>query len=93
MSRFGSEDPSRSCLSKSLAKLASKYRKPNGLTAIRGREIHTFLKNIELEQAKLKDNDAKLLDMQQRIENNEKMFDAQQRIKQRFTEDLAKLKK
>ena len=50
-------------------------------------------KNIELEQAKLKDNDAKLQDMQQRIENNEKMFDAQQRIKQRFAEDLAKLKK
>jgi chromosome segregation ATPase len=50
-------------------------------------------KNIELEQAKLKDNDAKLQDMQQRIENNEKMFDAQQRIKQRFEEDLAKLKK
>jgi len=32
-------------------------------------------------------------DMDQRIENNEKMFETQQRIKQRFEEDLAKLKK
>ena len=48
---------------------------------------------IELEQAKLKDTDAKLQDMNQRIENNEKMFDAQQRMKQRFEEDLAKIKK
>ncbi len=48
---------------------------------------------IELEQAKLKDADAKLQDMDQRIENNEKMFETQQRIKQRFEEDLAKLKK
>jgi DNA repair exonuclease SbcCD ATPase subunit len=50
-------------------------------------------RNIELEQTKLKDADAKFQDMQQRIENNQKMFDAQQRIKQRFEEDLAKLKK
>ena len=50
-------------------------------------------RNIELEQAKLKDNDAKLQDMNQRIENNDKMIEAQQRIKQRFEEDLAKLKK
>jgi len=50
-------------------------------------------RTIELEQAKLKDNDAKLQDMNQRIENNEKMFETQQRIKERFEEDLAKLKK
>jgi chromosome segregation ATPase len=50
-------------------------------------------RNIEFELAKLKDVDAKLQDMNQRIENNEKMFDAQQRMKQRFDEDLAKLKK
>ncbi|MBN2108424.1 MAG: hypothetical protein JW832_13445 [Deltaproteobacteria bacterium] len=50
-------------------------------------------RNLEFEQAKLKDNDAKLQDMNQRIENNEKMFETQQRIKQRFEEDLAKLKK
>lgn len=36
-------------LSKGLAKLASKFRKPAGFTAIDGREIHTFLQNIPLE--------------------------------------------
>ena len=50
-------------------------------------------RNMELEQAKLKDTDTKLQDMKQRIENNEKMYEAQQRIKQRFEEDLAKVKK
>jgi chromosome segregation ATPase len=50
-------------------------------------------RNIELEQAKLKDADAKVQDMNQRIENNEKMFETQQRIKERFEEDLAKLQK
>lgn len=33
-------------VNKSLAKLASNYQKPNGLTIISGREIETFLKNI-----------------------------------------------
>jgi chromosome segregation ATPase len=50
-------------------------------------------RNLEFEQAKLKDADAKVQDMNQRIENNEKMFETQQRIKERFEEDLAKLKK
>jgi len=50
-------------------------------------------RNLEFEQAKLKDNDAKVQDMNQRIDNNEKMFETQQRIKERFEEDLAKLKK
>ena len=36
-------------LSKSLAKLASKFRKPAGFTAVDGREIHAFLRNISLE--------------------------------------------
>ncbi|MBI2439923.1 MAG: DNA polymerase IV [Lentisphaerae bacterium] len=37
-------------LSKSLAKLASKFRKPAGLTAVRGRHIHLFLQHIPLEK-------------------------------------------
>ncbi|MCF7837885.1 MAG: DNA polymerase IV [Candidatus Marinimicrobia bacterium] len=36
-------------LSKSLAKLASKYRKPRGLTAVAGRHIHLFLARTPLE--------------------------------------------
>lgn len=36
-------------LSKGLAKLASKFRKPAGFTAVDGRDIHTFLRNIPLE--------------------------------------------
>ncbi|MBT8043060.1 MAG: DNA polymerase IV, partial [Pontiella sp.] len=36
-------------LSKGLCKIASDYRKPHGLTAVRGRHIHLFLKRIPLE--------------------------------------------
>ena len=50
-------------------------------------------RNIELEESKLKENETKLQDMNQRIESNEKMFEAQQRMKQRFEDELAKLKK
>lgn len=35
-------------LTKSLAKIASDYRKPNGITAVRGRHIHLFLQRIPL---------------------------------------------
>ncbi len=35
-------------LSKGLAKLCSKYRKPNGFTAVRGRHIHLFLQRHAL---------------------------------------------
>jgi nucleotidyltransferase/DNA polymerase involved in DNA repair len=35
-------------LSKSLAKIASDYRKPNGITAVRGKHIHLFLQRIPL---------------------------------------------
>jgi DNA polymerase-4/DNA polymerase V len=35
-------------LSKSLAKIASDYRKPSGLTAVRGKHIHLFLQRIPL---------------------------------------------
>ncbi len=37
-------------LSKSLAKLASKFRKPRGFTAVAGNHIHLFLQRIELEK-------------------------------------------
>jgi len=37
-------------LSKGLAKLCSKFRKPNGLTALPGREIHRFLPLIPLDK-------------------------------------------
>lgn len=37
-------------LSKVLAKIASKYKKPSGLTLIPGRSIHTFLKVTPLEK-------------------------------------------
>ncbi len=37
-------------LSKSLAKLCSKYRKPHGLTAVGGRHIHLLLEHTELEK-------------------------------------------
>ncbi len=37
-------------LSKSLAKLASKFRKPAGFTAVRGRHIHLFLQHTPLEK-------------------------------------------
>ncbi len=37
-------------LSKSLAKLASKYRKPAGFTAVAGRHIHLFLQRTPLDQ-------------------------------------------
>lgn len=36
-------------LTKSLAKLCSKFKKPAGLTAVPGRLIHTFLPEIEIE--------------------------------------------
>ena len=48
---------------------------------------------LDLEQGKLKEIEPKIDDMTQRIQNNDKMFETQQRIKQRFDEDLAKLKK
>lgn len=37
-------------LSKSLAKLASKFRKPRGFTAVAGHHIHLFLERIPLEK-------------------------------------------
>ncbi|MCO5061122.1 MAG: DNA polymerase IV [Kiritimatiellae bacterium] len=37
-------------LSKGLAKLCSKYRKPNGFTAVRGRHIHLFLQRHALKE-------------------------------------------
>ncbi len=37
-------------LSKSLAKLASKFRKPDGFTAVSGNNIHLFLQRITLEK-------------------------------------------
>ncbi len=37
-------------LSKSLAKLASKYRKPSGFTAVQGRYIHLFLQHTPLDK-------------------------------------------
>jgi DNA polymerase-4/DNA polymerase V len=37
-------------LTKSLAKLASKYRKPRGFTAVRGRHLHLFLQRTPLEK-------------------------------------------
>lgn len=37
-------------LTKSLAKLASKYRKPRGFTAVRGRHIHLFLQRTPLDK-------------------------------------------
>lgn len=36
--------------SKSLAKIASDFRKPNGITAVRGKFIHLFLQRIPLEE-------------------------------------------
>ncbi|MDA9101054.1 DNA polymerase IV [Omnitrophica bacterium] len=36
--------------SKTLAKLASKYQKPDGFTVVRGNQIHEFLKGMPLEQ-------------------------------------------
>jgi hypothetical protein len=56
-------------------------------------EIEGTKQAISLEQGKLKETEVKLDDMTQRIQTNDKMFDAQQRIKQRFEEDLAKIKK
>jgi chromosome segregation ATPase len=50
-------------------------------------------RNIELEQGKLKETEVRIDDMTQRIESNNKMFEAQKRIKERFEEDLAKIKK
>jgi len=37
-------------LSKGLCKIASDYRKPNGITVVRGRHIHLFLPRIPLEE-------------------------------------------
>ena len=37
-------------LSKVLAKIGSKHRKPHGLTMIPGRDIHLFLKNLSVEK-------------------------------------------
>ncbi len=37
-------------LSKSLAKLASKYRKPRGFTAVEGRHVHLFLQRTPLDK-------------------------------------------
>ncbi len=37
-------------VTKSLAKLASKFRKPRGFTAVAGKHIHLFLRRIELEK-------------------------------------------
>ncbi len=48
---------------------------------------------IDLEQAKVKDLEAKLVDLDMRIKNNDQITEAQQRIKQRFEADLQKLKK
>ncbi len=36
-------------LTKGLAKIASDYRKPNGITAVQGRHIHLFLQRVPLE--------------------------------------------
>lgn len=36
-------------LSKGLAKIASDYRKPNGITAVQGKHIHLFLQRVPLE--------------------------------------------
>jgi len=36
-------------ITKVLAKIASKYKKPHGITAIPGNEIHLYLKNIPIE--------------------------------------------
>ncbi|MHB1645515.1 MAG: DNA polymerase IV [Candidatus Acididesulfobacter diazotrophicus] len=36
-------------ITKVLAKIASKYKKPRGITAIPGKEIHLYLKNIPIE--------------------------------------------
>ena len=35
-------------LTKSLAKITSDYRKPNGITAVRGKHIHLFLQRVPL---------------------------------------------
>jgi DNA polymerase-4/DNA polymerase V len=37
-------------LTKVLAKIASKHKKPDGLTAIPGRKIHLYLKNLPIDQ-------------------------------------------
>ncbi len=37
-------------LSKVLAKIGSKYKKPHGLTVISGREIHLYLQNLPIEK-------------------------------------------
>lgn len=37
-------------VSKSLAKLCSKFRKPDGFTSVRGRDIHIFLRQISLDK-------------------------------------------
>ncbi len=37
-------------LSKGLSKIASDYRKPHGITCVRGRHIHLFLQRIPLEE-------------------------------------------
>lgn len=37
-------------LSKGLCKIASDYRKPNGITAVQGKHIHLFLQRIPLEE-------------------------------------------
>jgi DNA polymerase-4/DNA polymerase V len=37
-------------LTKVLAKIASKYKKPDGLTAITGRKIHLYLRNLPIDQ-------------------------------------------
>ncbi|MCF7848171.1 MAG: hypothetical protein K9M45_04915 [Kiritimatiellales bacterium] len=37
-------------LSKSLCKIASDYRKPNGITAVQGKHIHLFLQRIPLNE-------------------------------------------
>jgi DNA polymerase-4/DNA polymerase V len=37
-------------LSKVLAKIGSKHRKPHGLTLIPGREIHLYLENLPVEK-------------------------------------------
>ena len=36
-------------LTKTLAKICSRYRKPNGFTAVPGNKLHTFLKDIPLD--------------------------------------------
>jgi DNA polymerase IV len=37
-------------LTKTLAKLASKYEKPRGFTVVSGRDLHIFLENIKVEE-------------------------------------------